>query len=60
MINETKVRKVLLIGQSLGNDTVWLLYDVLRAEMPDQEFVVGNIYASVYLSHHRKNIEAKP
>lgn len=58
MKNEEKVRKVLLIGQSLGNDTVWLLYDVLRAEMPDQEFVVGNIYASVYLAQHRKNIEA--
>ena len=56
MKNDAKVRKVLLIAQSLGNDTIWLLYEVLRAEFPDQEFVVGNIYESVYLTHHRKNI----
>ena len=49
--------KVLLIGQSLGSDTIWLLYDVLRAEMPEREFVVGNIYASVYLADHRRNIQ---
>lgn len=54
---EEAVLKVLLIGQSLGNDTIWLLYDVLRAEMPDREFVVGNIYESIYLAEHRKNIE---
>lgn len=56
---EEAVLKVLLIGQSLGNDTIWLLYDVLRAEMPDREFVVGNIYASIYLAQHRENIENK-
>lgn len=54
---EEAVLKVLLIGQSLGNDTIWLLYDVLRAEMPDREFVVGNIYESIYLAQHRQNIE---
>ena len=52
-----KTFKVLLVGQSLGNDTIWLLYDVLRAEMPDGEFVVGNIYQSLSLGQHRKNIE---
>ncbi|MBQ8359666.1 MAG: DUF4886 domain-containing protein [Oscillospiraceae bacterium] len=50
--------KVLLVAQSLGNDTIWLLYDVLRAEMPDREFVVGNIYQSLSLGQHRKNIES--
>lgn len=57
MKNEAKVRKILLVAQSLGNDTIWQLYNVLRAEMPDQEFVVGNIYESVYLAQHRKNIQ---
>jgi hypothetical protein len=54
---EEAVLKVLLIGQSLGNDTIWQLYNVLRAEMPDREFVVGNLLKSVYLAEHRKNIE---
>lgn len=54
---EEAVLKVLLIGQSLGNDTIWMLYDVLRAEMPDREFVVGNLLKSIYLAEHRQNIE---
>lgn len=53
---EAKVFKALLIGQSLGQDTVWLLQQVLKAEMPDQEFLVGDIYLSVGLDTHRKNI----
>lgn len=53
---EASVFKVLLIGQSLGMDTVWLLETVLRAEMPDKKFVVGDVYASITLGQHRKNI----
>ena len=53
---EASVFKVLLIGQSLGQDTVWLLETVLKAEMPDKEFVVGDIYESIALGDHRKNI----
>lgn len=54
---EEAVLKVLLIGQSLGNDTIWMLYRVLRAEFPDREFVVGNLLKSIYLDEHRKNME---
>lgn len=53
---EAKAFKTLLIGQSLGQDTVWLLQQVLKTEMPDQEFVVGDIYLSVGLDTHRENI----
>ncbi len=53
---EAAVFKVLMIGQSLAQDTVWLLYDVLKAEMPDQEFLVADIYDSIALSQHRVNI----
>lgn len=53
---EAAVYKVLLIGQSLGQDTVWLLESVLRAEMPDKEFLVADIYLSIALGDHRKNI----
>lgn len=53
---EAAVFKVLLIGQSLGMDTVWLLETALKAEMPDKEFVVGDIYLSIGLGEHRKNI----
>lgn len=53
---EAAVFKALLIGQSLGEDTVWLLHKVLKAEMPDKEFVVADIYQSVGLETHRANI----
>ena len=53
---EAAVFKVLLIGQSLGQDTVWLLQKVLSTEMPDQEFLVADIYESIALGDHRKNI----
>lgn len=53
---EAKVFKVLLIGQSLGQDTVWLLQEVLKTEMPDKEFLVADIYESIALGDHRKNI----
>lgn len=54
---EAAVYKILMIGQSLAQDTVWLLYDVLKAEMPDKEFLVGDIYDSITLAQHRKNIQ---
>ncbi|MBR3979095.1 MAG: DUF4886 domain-containing protein [Oscillospiraceae bacterium] len=54
---EANVFKALLIGQSLGQDTVWLLQQVLKTEMPDQEFLVADIYLSIGLDTHRKNIE---
>ena len=53
----TKPFKVLMVGQSLAQDTVWLLHDVLQAEMPDRQFVVGDLYESTTLNQHRKNIE---
>ena len=55
---EAAVYKSLMIGQSLAQDTVWLLCDVLNAEMPDKEFLVADIYASISLGEHRKNIES--
>ena len=55
---EAAVYKVLMIGQSLAQDTIWLLYDVLKAEMPDKEFVVGDIYKSTDLGEHVENIKA--
>jgi len=53
---EAAVFKVLMIGQSLAQDSVWLLCDVLRAEMPDKEFLVADIYDSITLLDHRLNI----
>lgn len=48
--------KILLVGQSLGQDTVWYLHKVLKAEYPDKKFVVGDIYKSLALNQHRENI----
>lgn len=47
---------MLLIGQSLGQDTVWMLQKVMSTEMPDKKFIVGDIYESIALGDHRKNI----
>ena len=55
---EAAVYKILMIGQSLAQDTVWFLYDVLKAEMPDKEFMVGDVYKSTDLEEHVANIKS--
>ena len=54
---EAAVLKVLMIGQSLAQDTVWFLYDVMKAEHPDKQFVVADLLKSTTLKEHRKNME---
>lgn len=54
---DDNVMKILMIGQSHAQDTVWMLYDVLKAEMPDQEFLVVDVYRSVGLTEHVQNIK---
>ena len=49
--------KILLVGQSLGQDTVWYLHKVLKAEHPEKKFIVGDIYESLALNQHRENIQ---
>lgn len=55
---EEAVMKILMIGQSHAQDSVWLLYQVLKAEMPDREFVVVDVYQPLNLSQHIANIKA--
>lgn len=52
------VFRVLMIGQSHAQDTVWLLERVLSAEMPDQEFQVVDMYESTNIAQHIKNLKA--
>lgn len=54
---EEGVLKVLMIGQSLAQDTVWFLYDVMKAEHPDKQFVVADLYESTTLANHHKYME---
>lgn len=49
---EEKVLKILNIGNSHGQDSVWLLPMVLKAELPDQEFLVGELYQAYALTEH--------
>ena len=51
------VMKILMIGQSHAQDTVWLLYDVLKAERPEEEFLVMDVYRSTNLDEHVQNIK---
>ena len=53
---EADIFKILMVGQSLAQDTVWLLEYVIRTEMPDKKVLVADIYASLALGDHRKNI----
>ena len=55
--SEDNVMKILMIGQSHAQDTVWLLYDVLKAERPDEAFLVVDVYRSTNLDEHVQNIK---
>ena len=52
------VFRVLMIGQSHAQDTVWLLEKVLSAHMPDREFLVVDMYESINISQHIANLKA--
>lgn len=54
---EAAVFKVLMIGQSHAQDSVWFLYDVLKAEMLDREFLVADVYQPLNLAQHIENIK---
>ena len=54
---EAAVFKVLMIGQSHAQDSVWFLCDVLKAEMPDKEFLVADIYQPLTINQHIANIK---
>ena len=52
---EQKVLKILSIGQSHSQDSVWLLQEVLRTERPEEQFLVGECLLSVTLVDHLAN-----
>lgn len=54
---EAAVLKILNIGNSHGQDSVWQLYDVLKAEMPEQEIVVADLYFPGALFEHVDNVK---
>lgn len=54
---EAAVFKVLMIGQSHAQDSIWFLCDVLKAEMPDKEFLVADIYQPIAMNEHVQNIK---
>lgn len=43
---EEKVLKIIVVGNSHGNDTFWLLHEVFKDQMPEQEVVLGALYYS--------------
>ena len=43
---EAKVLKIMIVGNSHSNDTFWLLADVFKDQMPEQELVLGIMYYS--------------
>lgn len=54
---EAAVLKILMIGQSHAQDSVWLLADVLKAHMPDKEFLVVDVYQPLTIAQHIENIK---
>ena len=52
--------KMMMIGNSHGNDTFWLLHRVFADQMPDQEVTLGAIYYSgCSVSRHVKFAQEK-
>ncbi len=51
------VLKILNISNSHGQDSVWLLPSVLKAEMPDQEIMVVEMYQSYALTEHIQAVQ---
>lgn len=49
--------KILMIGQSHAQDASWLVYEVLKSQMPDREFLVADTYRSTNLNEHVTNIK---
>ena len=49
---EEKVLKVLNISNSHGQDAMWLLPRVLKAEVPEQEIFIGELYRAYALTEH--------
>ena len=49
--------KILMIGQSHAQDASWLVYEALKAQMPDREFLVADTYKSTNLAEHVQNIK---
>jgi len=43
---EEKALKIIIVGNSHGNDTFWLLHEVFKDQMPEQEVVLGALYYS--------------
>ena len=52
---EQEVIKILSIGNSHSQDSAWLLAEVLRTEMPDQKFVVAELYFPGAMTEHLSN-----
>lgn len=50
--SKDNVLKILNISNSHGQDAVWLIPSVLKAEQPDLEFVVAELYMSYELVKH--------
>lgn len=49
---EEKVLKVLNISNSHGQDAMWLLPRVLKAEVPEQEIYIAELYQAYALTEH--------
>ena len=53
---DAQILKILMIGDSSGNDAMWLAYDVFHAEQPDRKVVIGNLYySSCTMASHAKH-----
>ena len=54
-LGEDAVMKILSIGQSHSQDSIWLFQEVLQTEMPDAQFLIAECLKSVTLVDHVKN-----
>ena len=52
---EEETMKILSIGQSHSQDSIWLVQEVLQTERPDEKFFVAECIKSVTMVDHVKN-----
>jgi len=55
LTEEEETLKILSIGQSHSQDSVWLVQEVLQTERPDEKFFVAECIKSVTMVDHVKN-----
>ena len=57
-VEEEETMKILSIGQSHSQDSIWLVQEVLQTEMPEGKFLIAECLKSVTMVEHLSNAKS--